>query len=93
MKRCVVMRHRLRQGFGNRPPLAPCAILVLLRQEEFSFAGGACPVILGVSVCVCVFSSCKQVGFSCLTLFDSYLVQHLIEIVGISNQMKEIKME
>lgn len=61
------------------PSVAPCAILVLLRQEEFSFAGVAGPVTFRVSV----YSSWKQMSFFCLTLSDFYLVQYLGEILGI----------
>lgn len=72
------------------PSVAPCAILVLLRQEEFSFAGVARPVTFRVSV----YSMCKEMSFSCLTLSDSHLVQHLIEILGIEKiQIKEVKIE
>lgn len=43
-------------GVGARPSAAPCAILGLLRQEEFSFAGVSGPVTFGVSV----YSSCRD---------------------------------
>jgi hypothetical protein len=80
---CAAVRHRtalhrLRQGFGTAL-CAPCAILVLLRQEEFSSSGVAWPVTFGVSV----YSSRELVSFLCLVLSNSYLILYLVEILGI----------
>lgn len=62
--------HRPYSRLLEPPSVAPCTILALLRQEEFSFRGVAGPVTFRVSV----YSSSKHISLACLVTLLWFLL-------------------